>query len=283
MKNKNSYGKRVPLPGLMQCCIDLKPTRYESEVYINTDIDVTELSKYLREKKEQGVKYTYFMAFLTAIGRVLYNRPKLNRYVKNRHLFEHNEVSLAFVAKMSLNDSSEEIMLIIDVAPEDTIQTLSKKVSDKIENLRGEHVKKAGANSAIDVLGKLPNVIRVPIFGLVKWLDRKSLLPAGLRKDNIYFSSMIISNLGSIKCGAIYHNLAEFGTSSSLATMGEVRKVTDENGEVRELCEFGVTLDERIGDGYYFAKSCKMIEYVLQHPEMLEEKASAPIPFSELR
>ena len=43
------------------------------------------------------------------------------------------------------------------------------------------------------------------------------------------------------------------------------------------MCEFGITLDERIGGGYYFAKSCHMIEYLLQHPEMLEE---APPPWT---
>ena len=282
MSKNRKDGRRVEIPGLMQCCIDLKPKRYENEVYINRDMDVTALSEYLNGKKQLGIRYTYFIAFLTATAKVIFNRPKMNRFIKNRHLYEHNTVSLAFVAKMSLNDVSEEIMLIVDVAPEDTIETISEKVKAKVENLRGKEVKKAGANSAIDILGKLPNIIRVPIFGIIKWLDKKGLLPSSLSKDNIYFSSMIISNLGSIRCGAIYHNLAEFGTSSSLASMGEIRSVKSDDGSIKQLCEFGITLDERIADGYYFAKSCKMIEYVLKNPEMLEECASAPINMPEL-
>ncbi len=282
MKDRRD-GRRVEIPGLMQCCIDLKPHRWENEVYINRDMDVTALSAYMEEEKLAGRKYTYFCAFLTAIAKVIYNRPKMNRFIKNRHLFEHKTVSLAFVAKMALTDKSEEIMLILDIAPEDTIDDVAAKLAAKVENLRGKSVEKAGANSAIDVLGKLPNFIRVPIFGLIKWMDRTDLLPKSLSKDNIYFSSMIVSNLGSIRCGAIYHNLAEFGTSSSLATMGEIRSVKDEDGVERRLCEFGITLDERIGDGYYYAKSCRMIEYVLQHPELLKEAASTPIELPELR
>lgn len=279
--------KRVDMPGLMQCCIDLKPKRMENEVYINQKMDVTGLSDYLAAKKAQGEHYTYFMAFLTAIGRVMYNRPKLNRFITNRHMYEHNDVTLSFVAKMSLADKSEEIMLIVPIEPQDNMASIAAKVTRKVENLRGKSVTKGGANSAIDVLCKLPNILRVPVFGLIKLLDRIDLLPAGIKKDNIYFSSMIISNLGSIRCGAIYHNLASFGSCSSLATMGEIRteKVLQEDGSevLKQLCEFGITLDERIGDGYYFAKSAKLIEYVLMHPELLEEPVSKPLDMGELR
>lgn len=278
--------KRVPLPGLMQCCIDLKPGRMENEVYINRTMDVTALESFMQSKKQQGLHYTYFHAIMMAVAKTIYNRPKLNRFVKNRHMFEHNDVSLAFVAKMELSDRSEEIMLLVTIDPDDTMQTISEKIAKRVENLRGSHVDKKGANSAIDVLGKLPNFIRVPIFGVIKWMDRVDLLPAELCKDNIYFSSMIISNLGSIRCGAIYHNLANFGTSSSLASMGEIKPqevlMPDGTKQIRKVCEFGVTLDERVADGYYFAKSCKMIEYILQHPQLLEEPANTPVQMEEL-
>ena len=39
---------------------------------------------------------------------------------------------------------------------------------------------------------------------------------------NVYYSSMMVSNLGSLHCGAIFHNINDFGTCSSLATMGEM-------------------------------------------------------------
>jgi len=267
--------KRVKLPGLMQCCIDLKPTRMENEVYINKKLDVTELAKYIERKKEEGIKYTFFQAFVAAVAKTIFARPKLNRFIKNRHLYEHNKVELAFVAKMELNDKSEEIMLSLQIDPTDTIDTLADKVTARVSNLRGGDVDKKGANDAIDKLCGLPNALRVPIFGIIKFADNKGLLPADLMKDNIYFSSMIISNLGSIKCGAIYHNLANFGTCSGLASMGEVidEKIIMPDGteEVRKICEFGITLDERIADGFYFAKSISIVDNILQHPEMLEE------------
>ena len=79
-------------------------------------------------------------------------------------------------------------------------------------------------------------------------MGRYGMLPASLTGNNIYFTSMIISNLGSIRCGAIYHNLADFGTCSSLTTIGEIvneKKINDDGSEeLRKVCGFGVTIDE---------------------------------------
>ena len=272
---------RVPMHTLMQCMIDLKPTRKENEVYIDRKIDVTELVKYIEEKKQEGVHYTYFHAFLTAIGKVMYNRPKLNRFISNRHMYEHNEVLLSFAAKVSFEDAAEELMLTVPIEEKDTISTISQKTAEKVEKLRHANEDKKGANNVADMLGRLPNLFRVPIMSLIKLLGKYGLLPESMTSNNIYFSSMIISNLGSIRCGAIYHNLADFGTCSSLTTIGEIvneKKVNDDGSEeLRKVCGFGVTIDERIGDGFYFARSVQMIEYILQHPHMLEEPASTKI------
>lgn len=274
--------KRIKIDSLMQCAIDLKPKRCNNEVYINQDLDVTELVKYMNEKKKEGKNYTFFYAFLTAIGKTIYNRKKMNYFISNRHLYELNDVTLAYIAKVTLNDSSSEVMMTLKVEPEDTIESISNKTRDVVEKLRTkkESVHNAGT-SAIDFLPKLPNFIRVPIFGLVKIFDRHGIIPQSLTANNIYYSSCIVSNLGSIGCGAIYHNVADFGTASSVVTIGEIKDkvVINKEGkqEIRKLCEFGITLDERIGDGFYFAKTCKMIEHILMHPEMLEERADTKI------
>ena len=273
--------KRVPVSALMQCCIDLKPTRKENEVYIDRPVDVTELVNYISKLKEEGSHYTYFHAFLTAIGKTIYNRPKLNRFISNRHMYEHNDVLISFVAKMTFDDQAEELMLAVPIEQDDTMATIAAKTAAKVSNLRSAKADKQGANNAVDFLGRLPNIIRVPIFGLFKILGKHGKLPKSLTDNNIYFSSMIISNLGSIRCGAIYHNLADFGSCSSLATIGEIRNEirvnADGTEEVRKICDFGVTLDERIGDGFYFARSVALIEHILQHPEMLMEPAAARI------
>ena len=47
--------------------------------------------------------------------------------------------------------------------------------------------------------------------------------------------------------------------------------------EIRKVCDFGINLDERIADGFYFTKSLEYFRYVLEHPELLEENANVAI------
>ena len=280
---RRDYARRVKdYNGMNQLAIDIKPNRSVSDVFINQKMDVTELMKYLDKKKKKGDKITFFHAVLAGVGKVYHNRPLLNRFVQDRHLFMHNDVKIAFVAKTEFNDRAEEQMICLTIDPEDNIYTISEKCATKlgkIRNSKGE-VEISGANNIIEVLGHWPNIFRVPVFGLLKWMDRKGIIPASLEEDNIYWSSIILSNLGRLHSGAIFHNITDFGNSSALGTIGEVKDeevIINGKKEVRKFAEFGVNLDERIADGYYFVKSIQMLQHIFDHPEMLEDKADEKI------
>lgn len=286
LKDRKDAKRIDNIDGLAQLSIDLKPNRSVSDVYINQKMDLTKLVDYVNEKKKKNKDFTIFHTFVAATAKTIYNRPKLNRFVANRHLYEHNDVIISFVAKVAFTDHSEEMMILVPIDPEDTVDTISEKIKDKVTSLRNNKGTKSGANSAVDTLGKLPNIIRVPVVGLLKWLDKKGHLPQSLCDDNIYYSSIILSNLGSIHCGAIFHNINDFGACSSLATMGEIKdEIVIENGKqkIKKLCEFGINLDERIADGYYFAKSVKLLQHIFDNPKLLEDAASKEIDMEEIR
>lgn len=275
--------------GLSQISIDLKPNRSVSDVYINQRMDLTALSKYIEKKKKEDTGVTYFHAFVTAVAKTVYNRPKLNYFIANRHIYEHDQVVLSFIAKVSFDDHAEEMMVMIPIEKDDTIFTLGDKIRKKVDSFRAKNsgkVNKKGANSAIDFFGKLPNFLRVPLVGILKWTDKKGILPSSLAEDNLYYSTMILSNLGSIGCGAIHHNITDFGNSSSLLTMGEIEDkevIVDGKKETRKICEWGMNFDERIADGYYFAKSAKYLQYFLSHPEELEKPVGEKVDLPEIR
>ena len=282
---KKKFGKRVKdISGMMQLNCDIRKTRQESYLFANPKFDVTELMKYLEKRKENGDHITFFHAFLIALGKVFYNRPVLNRFVKNRHIYEHPDVSFAFVAKIAFDDKSEEMMIQCKIEPNDNIDTISKKVREKVDKLRenAQKVDKKGANSAMDILAKLPNIIRVPVVGFFKWMDKIGYLPDFLANDNIYYSSLILSNLGSFKFDSIHHNINEFGISSGLATLGEIREeevIIDGKKQIRKRFELGANYDERATDGFYLIKSLNLLQYIFDHPELLEEDANKKIDF----
>lgn len=256
--------------GMSQILIDLKPRRSLGELYICEKMDVTSLVEYMKDKKDEGL--TYFHAFLTLFGKTMYNRPLLNRFVSNRHVYEHNDITLSFVMKVDFDDKSEEIMVLMPLEEKDNLNTISKKVRDKVSDVRNKKDSGEGANKAILILGKLPNILRVPIVSLFKLFDKWGILPSFLVKDNLYYSSMIVSNLGTFKTDGIYHNVTDFGTCSGIITIGEIKKEGS-----KYFCELGISMDERIADGFYFIKSIKLMQYILDNPTLLERSINEKV------
>ena len=271
------------LDGLHNVMIDIKPERCDSDVYMNKEIDVTKLIKYVEKYKKEHPddKITYFHAFAMAFAKTIYNKPLLNRFVANRTFYDRNDVIIAFVAKIAFEEDSEEVMINIKVDKDDNIFTLRDKITKRVAKIRNSKKgeKKENTNNIVDVVGKLPKLIRMIVTGTLKFLDKHGWLPESITKDNLYYSSVILSNLGNFKIGSIYHNIVNFGTSSIIATMGMIHKskVIDKDGKEKiiDVCDFGVNMDERIADGYYFAKSIKVLEYILDNPELLEDRADA--------
>ena len=272
--------KRVKIGGMNQLMIDLKPRRCDADVFMNTPIDVTNLVKYIDERKKKGDKITYFHAFLLALAKTIYNRPKLNRYVKNRHMYEHTNVVISFVAKVEFEDDSEEVMLLIEVDKDDNIDTISKKISDQISILRNKKFEKKGANGVLDTLGAMPNILRVPLVGILKWTDDIGILPKSLQEDDLYFASAIVTDIGSLKSDSIYHNNTNFGTASSITSIGEIRddiKIVNGKETKYKAAKFGINFDERVADGFYMIKAFKILEHIIENPKLLEEPADSKV------
>ena len=270
-------GKLIKVPAMAKVMTYVK-NREEAYVYINRKFDVTDLVKYMKKKKEKNPDLTYFHAFSIAIAKTVYNRPRLNTFIMNHKFYQRNDVILTFTARVSYDDDkNKEVMSLIKVDPEDNIFDLSKKIKDKVNKFRNEKVQ-TSSDDSLDALGKLPNwMLKIFVAPLFKWLDRHDKLPKSLNEEFLYNSTVILSNLGSIKCGAIHHNLTNFGTNSAILTIGDIHKeqvvMPDGKVEIRDIVEFGINLDERIGDGVYFSKSVNLLNYIMTHPETLEERA----------
>ncbi len=257
-------GKRVKDIDAMHVLMPyIKPNRCDSDVFINQKLDVTELVNYYEDMKLKNNDLTYFHLFITLIAKTIYNRPLLNRFIVNKKYYDRNDVLIAFTAKVNYEDTSKEILKVIKIDPEDNLFSIKEKTLKAVSDVR--NAKEEGTNSIMNIIGKLPSFLMSLVVKVVKFMDRHDLLPKSLINDNLYYSTCIVSNLGSIKSSAIYHNLTDFGTSSILATFGEIR---EENG--RKYAEAGINIDERIADGVYFVKSVKLMQDILNNPKCLE-------------
>lgn len=274
-------GKKVRgLDGMHGLMPKVKPRRCESIVYINQKFDVTNLVKYVENyNKTSEEKLTYFHTFCLALAKVVYNRPLLNRFIINGNYYDRFDVSLSFVAKTKFEDHAEEFFSVINVDSEDNIENIKSKISSKVNKIRNND--RNDTDDLVNTIGKLPKPLKAIAWWIIKFLDNHDWLPKSAVSDNIYYSTMLVSNLGSIDCGAIYHSLTEFGTNSIVVTIGKIHKeyVVDSEGNqvLRDVCEFGINLDERIADGFYFVKAIKLLQHIFDNPILLEEKANEKI------
>ena len=121
------------------------------------------------------------------------------------------------------------------------------------------------------------------VFKIIRWLDFWHIMPKVLTDGDTNYTTVLLSNLGSIGGPAVYHHLNNYGTNSIMITIGTLHKeellMPDGTKQLRDVIDFGATLDERIADGFYFVRSLKLVKYIFAHPELLEQPFSAPSGF----
>ena len=53
----------------------------------------------------------------------------------------------------------------------------------------------------------------------------------------------------------------------------------DGTKQIRDVIDIGATLDERIADGFYFARSLRLIRHIFAEPALLERPVGEPSDF----
>jgi hypothetical protein len=278
-------GKRVKAPGLQTVMTALFPNRTDTEVYLNDTIDATELIRYLEKKNEgrEDGRMTIFHCMITALAKMLVERPLMNRFVQGYRIYERNEISLSFVAKRRFADGAEETLMYLIPEMTDTVNEISQKIIGDVREARKSEHATGGVDELLDKFAALPRPVLAASVRVIRWLDFWGKNPKFLTDGDPNYSSILVSNLGSIKCPSVYHHLNNYGTNSIMVTIGTLHKeeylFEDGHKEIRDVIDIGATLDERIGDGFYFARSLKLLKHICAHPEILEKPLNEPSGF----
>lgn len=263
------------IPGLNAVMPFLFPNRSDCEVYLHQEIDITDLLRYLEEKNASrpDSKFTLFHCMVTMIARVLNERPKMNRFIQGGRTYERDEITISFVAKRKFTDHSEESLMVYKAKGEDSLTTIGQKILGEVREMRNQEATD-GIDKVVDNFAKMPRPLLWLSLRIVRCLDYWGKVPKILTTGDTNYTSVLLSNLGSIKCPSVYHHLNNYGTNSVMITIGAMHKapavLPDSTVAVRDFVDIGATLDERIADGFYFARSLKLINHICAHPQLLD-------------
>ena len=270
------------VPALQTIMGHLMPNRTDAEVYINEKLDCTELLQYIARKNAAHPEYktTLFHCLVLAVARMVHERPKMNRFVAGRRTYERYDITLSFVVKRRFADNGEESLMVYKAREDDTIDTLSRKIVGDVKETRKSETSTGGIDAVVDSFAKIPRLLLMLIIRIIRWLDFWGMVPKALTEGDTNFTSVLLTNLGSIQCDAIYHHLNNYGTNSIVVSVGTIHKaelvMPDGHKEIRDVVNIGATVDERIGDGFYFARSLKLVKYIFAHPELLDQPLGEP-------
>lgn len=250
--------------------------RNESAVYFHEEIDMGEVIKFLKQKNAGLPKKRYgiFHVFLTTIVRSFALRPQMNRFIMNHKYYQRNDIIFSFIVKRQMTDEGDERTAIITFDPNDTIDTVADRVDENIERARNDDSHED--EDTIKTVLKLPKFIVTAFIALLRKLDSIGKMPKFLADIDSMHVSAYIANLGSIGLDSIpFHHLYEWGTSSVFIVMGKLHKVKyiGDSGEeeVKDVMDITVTIDERIADGIYFARTIDLFKRLMKNPSELEK------------
>lgn len=262
----------------------LYPHRCDNEAYISETIDLTNMTAYLKRKNEtaQDFPYTMFHLIVAALIKTITLRPKMNRFIANKNFYQRNEVSASFVVKKQFADEAAEGLAVVHAKEDSTLDSLHEDLRQQIMDCKDVH-KVDSSTDSMDFFNRMPRWLGKFIVWLITRLDIHGWVPSSLIETDPYYTSVVISNLGSIKLHSGYHHLTNWGTCSVFCIIGEksLRPVFSPDGsyEMHEMLDLGLTIDERLADGYYYSQTIRLLKTLLENPELLELPASQAVEY----
>lgn len=238
--------------------------------YITEHFEYKPMHDYIIKKRKEGIHLSHMDIIMAAYVRVLAEYPWINRFIVNKKIYARNEISVDTIILRpgSPNATSAKVYL----ERTDTVFDVNEKFQKLLEEKRSIE-----EDNSMDKIIKF--FLAVPpltgfVIGTLKWMDKHGWLPKKIIDISPFHSSLIISNLASIRTTEIYHHIYNFGTTSIFITIGKSikRPVEDKDGNIimKRYMPIGVAMDERICSGSYFAKVFRRLEEYITNPELLE-------------
>ncbi len=251
----------------------LMKKRYDSMTMYEDTFNCEAWDKYIREKREQGIKLGYMHIFIAGAVRMLALKPRLNRFVMNGKIYARPKIWVSFTIHPELHIDSPDTTIKLCFEGTETILEIAEKINEAI---RKETILRTEENKT-DKLARfftaIPSSILNLVVAILMWMDRHNMLPKSIIELSPFHTSFFITNLKSLGINHVYHHTCEFGTNGLFFAMGKEKKIpVVEKGEVviQKHMGFSLVSDERFCDGLYYALALREFRKIMQNPVVLE-------------
>ena len=269
------------LPAFNKFVPYIMPQRNDRFVHYEEAFEVSAVDRRLRQLRVDGYKGIGMLHFLIATYvRTVSMLPGLNRFVAGRRIYAHKDIEVVMTVKRELTIDATETTIKVRFQPTDTIFDVYRKMNEKINEIKDSD-ENNGTEDFAEVAAGLPRFLLRAAIGLLRMMDYFGWLPEKLTDVSPFHGSMIITDLGSLRIGPVYHHIYNFGTLPVFIAFGAKRHAYEINrhGQVidNKYIDTKMVLDEGIVDGHYYAQMLQAYRYLFQHPEIVETPPSRVI------
>lgn len=283
-KYKRRYGDRKEgrlirsLPGFAKFVPYIMPTRNDAWLNYEESFEVSTLDRRLRKLRVDGYKGIGILHFIiAAYVRAISMLPGVNRFVVGRRIYARDGIDVVMVVKRSISINATETTIKVHFVPTDTIFDVYRKLNEKIEEIKTSDDNNNTEDFA-DTLCKAPRPLLRLAITILRIMDYFGWLPENLLELSPFHGSMIITDLGSLRIGPVYHHIYNFGTLPVFIAFGAKyhKYELNRHGQMldNKYIDTKMVIDERIADGHYFSQFLQALRYTFQHPEIVEAPPS---------
>lgn len=249
--------------------------RNDSLNAITIDIPLEPITNYLKEQRENGNNFSHMDVIIAAYVRTVAEFPMLNRFVMNKKIYARTELPVGMVVLKEGGDITEETMSKMYFDVKDTIFDIHNTIEEFVNENR-KHEQSNSTDKIIKSLLSIPGLLRVGV-NIFKFMDKHNLLPGSIIDASPFHTSMVISNLASIRTNHIYHHCYNFGNTGMVVTMGNSREVPKRKGDEIEFVKcmpLGIVMDERLCSGAILSAVFRRFKRYTTNPKLLETPPS---------
>lgn len=255
----------------------IMPERNEANVLFRDKLEITELERYIRAKRDAGwTDFGMTDVLLAAFVRTASKYPGLNRFLSGQKIYNRDdEILFCMTVKKELTIEASDTVIKLHLKPGDTVESVYEKFRSAVADVRKTSDLDSNFDGVAAAVGMIPGVLLKFVIWLLKLLDYFGLLPRFLLEVSPFHATVYFTSMGSLGINAVYHHLYNFGNVPMFMAFGKKYRVVEEDsdGKIvnRRYMDYTFNVDERTVDGFYYASSIKFFHKLLLHPEKLDD------------
>ena len=256
----------------------IMPTRTGAANSISDKIEISEIERYIVEKRKEGYKgFGVTHILLAAYVRCVAKYPALNRFLSGQRVYSRgDDIQFCMVVKSAMTLEGEESILKLHLKPTDTVIDIYNKLDVEIRKIKQNAVGGSDFDKTAKFFSYIPGLIIKFAIWFLGVMDYFGLIPKFLLEISPFHASVFFTSMASLGIGPIVHHLYNFGNMPVFCSFGAKYSTREigEDGRVYtcKWMDYTFNTDERICDGFYYASVFKYFKKLLVHPEILEEQ-----------